>query len=58
MNGPNISKRVTYSRQRYTGCGRLLREIFVSEARATGKKFSVAAVALLKSGEARPGGRF
>jgi hypothetical protein len=58
MNGLNISKRVNYTAKGYTGCGRLLPEIFVRRPDHDRKKFSVAAVALLKSNEVRPGGKF
>jgi hypothetical protein len=37
MKDPNISKRVNYTAKGYTGHGHLLREIFVSDTRATEK---------------------
>jgi hypothetical protein len=40
MKDPNISKRVNYTGKGYTGCGHLLREIFVSGASAVAGKNS------------------
>jgi hypothetical protein len=58
MNGPKLSKRVNYTAKGYTGCGRLLPEIFVRRPDHDRKKFSAAAVTLLKSNKVRPGGKF